>query len=83
MPKFVYEMSILIIFLSLFRSFNALSADYQADQRGKSSGKFICIAKVIFVVLCLIYFVNALLFNIVGPTTWYLDSTKDGKEQAK
>ena len=34
-PKFCYEFAVLVIFICLSRSFNALSADYQANARSQ------------------------------------------------
>ena len=66
-------MALLIIFVCLFRKFNNLSKDYQAEQKENSSSKTVLIAKIVVIFICILYSVNTFLFNIVSPALLYLD----------
>ena len=61
------------IFLALFKSFNALSEDYQAEQREHKKNNFLILVKVMVFSICFLYFINTVLYNIVSPLFWYLD----------
>ena len=74
-PKFIYEISMLIIFIALLKKFNNLSEDYQQEQRGQSS--FIRVAKLLAVIICLLYLINTLLFDIYTPFIWYENMHED------
>ena len=76
-PKGIYELSILVIFVCLFRSFNNLSKDYQAEQRAESSNIVSC-QKFMAIFICLLYGINTLLFNMVSPYFLYIN-LKDRK----
>ena len=73
-PKIIYEMAVLVIFISLFRRFNMLSKDYQAEQRGHGQSRFVTVAKILCGFVCTLYFLNTLLFNVISPLFLYLDT---------
>ena len=77
-PKGIYEMSILVVFLSLFRVFNNLSKDYQAEKKAESSNIVRC-QKIMATVICLLYGINTILQNVVSPYFLYLN-LKDRKD---
>ena len=81
-PKIFYELMILLIFFGLYKKFNALSRDYQTEQKETSGGCFVCTAKIICLFVGFMYFLNTLLFDIVGPWVWYTDVTRDPNRQA-
>lgn len=74
-PKFLFEMSLLVIFIALIKKFNQLSQDYQAEQRGTRSN-FMCVAKCLAFVIFTLYFLNTLLIDVAGPIIWYLGTKK-------
>ena len=79
-PKIIYEMAILVIFICLFRRFNHLSQDYQTENRSSSSGSsFIFVAKVLCFFVCALYFINTIFFNVLSPLFWYFDSTRSSE----
>jgi hypothetical protein len=78
-PKFVFEIIILVIFISLFRKFNQLSQDYQAEQRSSTNKNFVCVAKVLASLICILYFINTILFGLVGPIVWHLDMNEEAR----
>ena len=71
-PKLAYEMSILCIFVGLFRRFNNLSKDYQADQKQKQTN-FVLIAKLMAIFVWLLSLLNTILYDIVSPIFWHQD----------
>ena len=72
-PKFLFEMLLLVVFIALIRNFNKLSQDYQAEQRGTSSN-FMCVAKLLAFVIFTLYFLNTLLLDVASPIVWYVYS---------
>ena len=73
-PKFLFEMSVLIVFAALFSSFNALSKDYQAEQKGTKNNSFLCCAKFLAIFICTLYLINTVFYDIVNPTLAVLDA---------
>ena len=71
-PKGIYELGILVIFLFLFRSFNNLSKDYQAEKRAESSNIVRC-QKILAIIIVSLYGINTILFNVVSPYFLYLN----------
>ena len=78
-PKFFYEMSILIIFVCLFKKFNKMSQDYQAEQKANQSN-LVTYSKILAIFVCTLYLINTLLFNIISPLFLYL-TWQEGDEQ--
>ena len=71
-PKLIYELSILVIFISLFVKFNRLSKDYQAEQTAQSS-HLVTLSKLLTIFICTLYLINTILFDLISPLFWYLD----------
>ena len=69
-PKLLFEMLVLVVFICLIKSFNALSQDYQLEQRSAQSN-FVRIAKILSAIVCFLYFVNVVLYNVVSPMFWH------------
>lgn len=72
-PKIIYELSIFVIFICLFRRFNHLSQDYQTEQRGHGSTSFILIAKILCFFVVTLALINMFLFNVISPLFFYIN----------
>lgn len=73
-PKFIYEISVVIIFAALFKSFNALSQDYQIEQKGNKGSGFVCCAKVLAIFISTLYLINTVFYDIVNPALAVMDA---------
>jgi len=72
LPKLIYELSIVVIFICLFKKFIRLSQDYQAEQKAQASN-LILYSKILAIIVCTLYLINTILFNVVSPLLLYFN----------